>query len=87
MVPKIPVVAPISTRHSERSSNPPVWLKDYVTNVSDHPYSMTKYVAYDHLSTGYQSFLGQFSEEVEPRTYEEAVKDPRWVEAMEQEST
>ena len=75
------------SRHSTRSSKPPVWLKDFVTNAidSDHPYSIANYISYQHLSSKYQAFLGKFSAEVEPRYYEEAVKDPRWVLAMQQE--
>ena len=52
---------------------------------SDHPYSIANYISYQHLSSKYQAFLGKFSAEVEPRYYEEAVKDPRWVLAMQQE--
>lgn len=51
----------------------------------DHPYSIANYVDYHHLSHGYQAFLSNFSVKVEPRSYEEALKDPRWVVAMQQE--
>lgn len=40
---------------------------------------------YGHLSHSYQAFLSSFGVEVEPATFEEACKDPRWVEAMQAE--
>lgn len=42
-------------------------------------------ISYDSLSSTYQSFLTRFSVEVEPTTYTQAAKDPRWVEAMQLE--
>ncbi|KAG5583680.1 hypothetical protein H5410_054307 [Solanum commersonii] len=49
------------TRQSTRVSNPPVWMKDFVTNVTDpnHPYSMANYIAYQHLSLQYQTLLDE----------------------------
>ncbi|KAH0776255.1 hypothetical protein KY290_007666 [Solanum tuberosum] len=75
------------SRKSTRSSHPPIWLKDFVTAAIDsaHPYSISEYLSYQHLSPTYQAFLTKFSTEVEPRCYEEAIKDPRWVVAMQQE--
>lgn len=46
---------------------------------------MANYISYYHLSLNYQAFLSSFSEEIEPKCYEDAVKDPRWVVAMQQE--
>lgn len=71
-------------RQSSRSTKPPIWLQDFVTTTigSNHPYSMSKYVQYQYLSHHYQAFLGNFSAEVELSKYEEAIKDPRWVAAM-----
>ncbi|KAH0748827.1 hypothetical protein KY290_028059 [Solanum tuberosum] len=73
-------------RASARRSHPPVWMKDYVTTVTDsmHPYSLGNYVSYNQLSTSYQAYLSNMSAEVEPQNYEQAVKDERWVEAMKQ---
>ncbi|XP_075084737.1 uncharacterized protein LOC107819354 [Nicotiana tabacum] len=51
---------PTELRKSNRTSKPPIWMKDFV--IPD-----------------------KFSAEVEPTTYAQAAKDPRWVEAMQLE--
>ena len=74
-------------RVSSKMSHPPVWMKDYVTHVTDsgNPHSLANYMSYSHLSGSYQTYLSTMSAEVEPKTYEEAIQDQRWVEAMKQE--
>ncbi|KAH0711845.1 hypothetical protein KY289_007804 [Solanum tuberosum] len=64
---------------SSRISHPPIWMKEYVTHVtdSDHPHSLANYVSYSKLSPTYQVYLSNMFNYTEPRTYEEAVKDPR----------
>lgn len=64
-----------------------IHLKDCVTNVSDsfHPHSLSNYISYDHLSSTYQAYLSGMYVDIEPNTYEEAVQDKRWIEAMKQE--
>lgn len=39
----------------------------------------------NHLSPTYQAYLSGISTDTEPSSYEEAIKDPRWVEAMKHE--
>lgn len=89
LLPVVHDVVPIkrTSRHFTRSSILPVWMKDYVTNVIDpeYPFSMSNYIIYDALSRKYQAYHSNISGEVEPRNYDEAVKDPRWVEATQQE--
>lgn len=59
-------------------SQPPIWMKDYVTQVSkSHLYSQSNYVSYDNVSSQYRVYLSIFSTEVEPKSYEEAVKNKR----------
>lgn len=74
-------------RTSSRISKPPIWMKDYVTGVtkSVHPHSLANYVSYSQLSSKYQAYLSKISLDIEPKNYEEAVKDPRWVEIIKQE--
>ncbi|XP_059310223.1 uncharacterized mitochondrial protein AtMg00820-like [Lycium ferocissimum] len=59
-------------------------MKDFISlNVHDNmPYALSKYISYEKLSPKYQSYLAIFSNIVEPTCYAEAVKDPRWVDAM-----
>jgi len=49
---------------SKRAVHPLVWMKDYVTHVTDsvHPYSLATYMSYDHLSTSYQAYLSEMSD-------------------------
>ncbi|KAL3371764.1 hypothetical protein AABB24_008346 [Solanum stoloniferum] len=75
------------TRRSTRDRNPPIWLKDFVLlSVNDTvDYPMSRYVACAHLAPRYQAFIVSISTSTEPKTYYEAITDPRWVEAMKEE--
>uniref|UniRef100_A0A3Q7G4E5 Reverse transcriptase Ty1/copia-type domain-containing protein n=1 Tax=Solanum lycopersicum TaxID=4081 RepID=A0A3Q7G4E5_SOLLC len=61
------------TRQSLRVSHPPIWMKDYMKQVSDlNPlYTIGNYVSYQHISPSYAAYLSKFSTEVEPRSYKE----------------
>ncbi|OIS97694.1 hypothetical protein A4A49_62376, partial [Nicotiana attenuata] len=77
-------------RRSGRVSKPPIWLQDYIQPTKGKSagcckYPLSEVLTYDHITPKYQSYLSQFSVEVEPVTYQEAVKDKRWVEAMKSE--
>ncbi|OIT21221.1 hypothetical protein A4A49_63892, partial [Nicotiana attenuata] len=77
-------------RKSTRISKPPIWLKDYVRDNKKSSTSCCKYpisdvIGYEGISPKYQSYLANFSVEVEPTSYSEAVKDKRWVEATQTE--
>lgn len=76
--------AGITHRKSTRVSHPLIWMKDYVTPTTQN-YSQSNYVCYDNVSSGYRAYLSEFSTEVEPRTFEEAKKDQKWILAMQQE--
>ncbi|XP_075074561.1 uncharacterized protein LOC142162144 [Nicotiana tabacum] len=68
-----PFAPSIALRKSSRTTKPPVWLADYV--------------AYDQLSSAYKASLVAFSAIVEPKSFSEASRDPKWVEAMQAEIT
>ncbi|XP_059310003.1 uncharacterized protein LOC132061162 [Lycium ferocissimum] len=70
------------TRMSGRSRQPPIWMKDFITSNLAANYSIANYISYDSIAPKYQAFLTAFSKVTEPKTYVEASKDPRWVEAM-----
>ncbi|XP_075095421.1 uncharacterized protein LOC142173696 [Nicotiana tabacum] len=87
-VPYVPL--PAEVRTTTRESRPLIWLKDFVrtdkvkqSNCCQYPISIV--IGYDNLSPKYQSYLSNFSPEVEPANYYEAAKDKRWVEAMQTE--
>lgn len=42
-------------------------------------------MSYEHISSKYRAYLSMFSTDIEPKTFEEAVKDQRWLHAMQQE--
>ena len=85
----VPAQDTSSIRRSQRSTKVPLWLQDYVASAQLQPnkplYSIDKYIGYDSLSSSYRAFLTSFGTEVEPTSFEEACKDPRWVEAMQAE--
>ncbi|XP_055800446.1 uncharacterized protein LOC129869896 [Solanum dulcamara] len=89
IVPEVPPVAvvPQPTRQSTRSKHPPAWLKDFVSfnTLKDVPYPISNYVTYSHLSPSYQCYIAATSTVTEPSTYAEAIKNPRWIEAMQAE--
>lgn len=46
-----------------RVARPPIWLSDYVTSIKPRAHSsyfISQYVAYSHLSSSYQDYLGSF---------------------------
>lgn len=83
----------VETRKSGRASRPPIWLKDFARPgpklklINACLYPIVDSVMYDRLSTHYQSLLTKFSTETEPQSYHEAVKNKRWIQAMESEIT
>lgn len=85
VVPDIISSPPI--RRSTRGARPPIWHKDYIikSGTSNCLYSIASVLDYAGLSPRYQSFIARFSAETEPGTYAEAAKDPRWMEAMQNE--
>ncbi|KAH0737540.1 hypothetical protein KY290_036245 [Solanum tuberosum] len=78
----------IPTRKSTRHVKPPTWLQDYVSKpLGAHAcvYPLSDVLGYSSLSPKYQTYIAQLSTEYEPNTYKEAVKDPRWIKAMQSE--
>ncbi|KAG5623733.1 hypothetical protein H5410_008951 [Solanum commersonii] len=71
VVPDDVVLVEPRTRQSTTASNPRVWMKDFVTNVTnpDHPYSVANYIAYQHLSPQYQVFLSIWESDVRYEQY------------------
>nr|XP_009794500.1 PREDICTED: uncharacterized protein LOC104241267 [Nicotiana sylvestris] len=80
-------VQPVQLRRSNRGLKPPIWMQDYVFPINGASsstciYPISNYVNYNALSAIYQSYLTVTSQETEPTSYTEAMKDPRWIEAI-----
>ncbi|XP_074293736.1 uncharacterized protein LOC141620880 [Silene latifolia] len=53
--------------------------------VSGTPYSIANYVNYAKFSDAHQRYLAAITTDVEPTSFKEAIRDPRWKQAMEAE--
>ncbi|XP_070020215.1 uncharacterized protein LOC142180876 [Nicotiana tabacum] len=74
-------------KRSGRPSRPPLWMQDYVTKSVGNSctYPISSYVTYSHLKPLYQHMLALHSTVTEPKTFKEAMFDPKWVHAIKQE--
>ncbi|GJR79770.1 putative RNA-directed DNA polymerase, partial [Tanacetum coccineum] len=70
-----------SVRRSSRPSKLPAKLNDFVLD-SKLKYGIEKHVNYSKLNNVNYCFATTLNKSVEPTNYYEAIKDPRWVEAM-----
>lgn len=77
-------------RKSTRTSKPPTWLNGFVHGVPrlgpsaalGSSYPMSAYMSYASLSPHYFKALCNFSAVAESTSYVEALKDPKWIAAM-----
>nr|CAD1821310.1 unnamed protein product [Ananas comosus var. bracteatus] len=58
-------------------------LRFTATSGTVHP--IENFICHDNLSQSHKAFLTALDEDVEPRDYSKAMKDPRWRDAMAQE--
>ncbi|XP_019224373.1 PREDICTED: uncharacterized protein LOC109206059 [Nicotiana attenuata] len=74
-------ISDVTLRKSVRTSNPPLWLTDYVHQVkpTSTPYSISFSLNYSSLSPSYKACLTSYSSIVEPTTFEQAATDSNWV--------
>ncbi|KAJ0565281.1 putative RNA-directed DNA polymerase [Helianthus annuus] len=68
-------------RRSSRNVSFPKKFQDFVLN-SNVRYDINKVVNYSCLSADNMSFISKLGKSTEPSCYNEASKDPKWVEAM-----
>jgi len=79
-------ILPPDLRRSSRAVIKPAWHHDYVTTKKGHnPHSLSNYVSYQTISPTYKACLSHFSAITEPKSYEEALLDDKWKDAMQQE--
>ena len=61
-----------------------LWLAGNPLNVV-LPDSVGNLSGYDNISDKYSAYIAAVSNHIEPKSYIEAAKDPRWIEAMKSE--
>lgn len=59
-------------------------MQDYVGH-QKNAYPISNSVSYLHLKPHYSKCLATYSFETETKTFAEAAKDPKWVDAMQQD--
>ncbi|XP_038998020.1 uncharacterized protein LOC120123099 [Hibiscus syriacus] len=76
----------VVVRRSSRVSKPPLWLNEYVScqSSTSSNYPISDHISYSHLPFSTQSFLSS-TYIIEPTSYSDAIKDPLWVTAMQEE--
>ncbi|CAM8990520.1 unnamed protein product [Rhodiola kirilowii] len=72
-------------RRSTRVLKLSVLLKDFDCSTSTTKYPISNFVQYSHCSQHHQKYVLQTSAIVEPTSYTQTSKDPKWVTAMETE--
>ncbi|GJV13454.1 retrovirus-related pol polyprotein from transposon TNT 1-94 [Tanacetum coccineum] len=82
-----PTPPPIPQRVSTRNKQQPTKLSDYhctlPPSISKHHHS--NFLYYTNLTKSSLHFINSIDRSVEPHTYFQASKDPKWVEAMNKE--
>ncbi|CAM8888286.1 unnamed protein product [Rhodiola kirilowii] len=76
-----------ATRKSTRISKPSVLLKDFICGTTVTRYPISNFVQYKNCSPTHQRYIFQVSSIVEPTSYAQASKDPKWQIVMEKELT
>ncbi|GKV14238.1 hypothetical protein SLEP1_g25140 [Rubroshorea leprosula] len=84
-----------SDSRPQRERRKPTYLIDYILNgvqtntntslTSSTSYSISHFIAYDKFSPTHRSFLAAISTKDEPKSFSEAIQDPKWRQAMKAE--
>ncbi|CAN1315366.1 Retrovirus-related Pol polyprotein from transposon TNT 1-94 [Linum perenne] len=80
--PPSPSDSPQITRRSSRNTRPPPYLADYITSHAKSNYPITSFTTYDQLSSKHKLYALNTTNLTEPRTFDEAVKEEHWRNAM-----
>ncbi|GKB98102.1 putative RNA-directed DNA polymerase [Tanacetum coccineum] len=84
---------------SKRNRTRPTYLDDYEVQLPpsiDHKqptssresstvHSLAHYVSYDNFTNTHKAFLSAITSNNEPKHFQQAIQDPRWIEAMKKE--
>jgi len=78
---------PPQSRRSQRVTKAPLWHVDYITKqaAANVSYPISAYLSYEAISPAHQVYLSSLSNIQEPKSYQEAIQDSRWIEAMNSE--
>lgn len=71
-VSSLQVTLPVPSRRSTRTSKPPLWLQDFVTQPKRNTcsYTLADQLTYSHLSQPYQHVLQAYSALYEPMSFQ-----------------
>ncbi|XP_019259177.1 PREDICTED: uncharacterized protein LOC109237336 [Nicotiana attenuata] len=84
----LPAPEALLNRRSIRDSRPHIWMRDYVTHDKGKAhccYTISNCVSCGNVSSSFGRALAAYSIIVEPKTFVEAIKDPKWIAAMKDE--
>jgi hypothetical protein len=70
-------------RRSTRISQQPTRLRDFVTYKIMHPIEI--FLSYENVTKEYKAYLTSIGKENEPNSFEEALSQPVWCNAMRDE--
>ncbi|XP_059306423.1 uncharacterized protein LOC132057849 [Lycium ferocissimum] len=80
-----PIAISNTDRKSTRHKTQPVWIKNFVSLSTQCNYPLSDHNTYGKLSAEYRAYIVKTTNDIEPRTYKEAMQDPKWIEAMKNE--
>lgn len=80
----VSVESPSVSKRPERTRTMPVKFSDYVVE-GKHKFGIEKFVGYSRLGLDSVCYSSSLNKSVEPTSFDEAVKDPHWVHAMNEE--
>ncbi|KAI3500537.1 hypothetical protein L1887_36359 [Cichorium endivia] len=75
---------PVGFRRSSRNSRIPSKYDDFLVE-GKYKFGIERSVGYSHLDSNSACFVATLNKSFEPSTFDEAVKDPHWVRAMNDE--
>lgn len=83
----IPLDVSPQPRRSQRVTKASLWHVYYITKkaMTNVSYSISAYLIYEAISPAHHVYLSSLSNIHEPKFYQEAIQDSRWIEAMNSE--
>lgn len=83
----LPSTSVVELRKTSRTTKPHVWLKYFVVQPQKGAcqYPIANYVGYNNLFPTYQASIAAYSAILEPRSFSETSRYPKWIDEMQTE--